>query len=73
MDVAIETLDDVELDVITPDARSDASDVGDTVSDLTARRADVVRRLIDRGVPPRTLRALLPDGDPLIREASSSG
>lgn len=72
MDVAIEALDGAELDVTTPGPRPDATDVGDTMSDLTARRADVVRRLIDRGVPVRTLRALLPDWDPLIQEASSS-
>jgi hypothetical protein len=41
------------------------------MTDLTARRAEVIRRLLARGVPPRALRALLPDWDPLIQEASA--
>lgn len=44
---------------------------GDTMTDLTARRCDVVRRLLDRGVPPLALRALLPGWDPVIQEAVS--
>lgn len=71
MDVAIEPHDDV-LDVMTGATQPDVTDVGETMSDLTARRVDVVRRLLERGVPVRTLRALLPDWDPLIQEASSS-
>lgn len=38
----------------------------DVVVDLAGHREDVVRRLLDRGVSVGTLRALLPDWDPLI-------
>lgn len=44
---------------------------GDTMTDLTARRCEVVRRLLDRGVPALALRALLPGWDPVIQEAVS--
>ncbi len=37
--------------------------------DLNARREDVVRRLIERGVPERTLRALFPDWESMILAA----
>lgn len=32
-----------------------------TVPDLVARRPDVLRRLLERGVPPQALRTILPD------------
>ena len=38
----------------------------EVVVDLAGHREDVVRRLLDRGVSVGTLRALLPDWDPLI-------
>jgi Fe2+ transport system protein FeoA len=34
--------------------------------DIRARRADVVQRLLDMGVTPRTLATLLPEWDELI-------
>lgn len=43
-------------------------DPADAVPDLTARRPEVVRRLLDRGVPPRTLQALLPGWEVAVRE-----
>lgn len=67
MDVAIEP-----IEIRRDDCRTDPEDLGDSMNDLVARRPDVVRRLIDRGVPARTLRALLPEWDPLIREASTT-
>ena len=36
------------------------------VTDLTARRPDVLRRLIDRGVPADTLQMLFPDWEPFF-------
>lgn len=41
------------------------------VIDLTARRPDVVRRLIERGVPATTIRTLLPDWEPVVAAAIS--
>lgn len=45
-------------------------DPGDTMPDLTARRPEVVRRLLERGVSVRALRALLPEWDLVIQEAA---
>lgn len=42
-----------------------------TVTDLTARRPDVLRRLIERGVPAHTLQTLLPDWEPFLVAALS--
>lgn len=39
--------------------------------DMTERRREVVRRLLDRGVSVPTLAALLPSWEPLIREAGT--
>jgi hypothetical protein len=70
----------VDLRASTPDAAEPTSaadatpaldPTGETMIDLTARRCDVVRRLLDRGVPPLALRALLPGWDPVIAEAVS--
>lgn len=36
------------------------------MTDLTARRPDVLRRLIDRGVPADTLQTLFPDWEPFF-------
>jgi hypothetical protein len=41
----------------------------DVTTDLAARRADVLRRLLDRGVPPRTLETLLPGWEPFLTAA----
>lgn len=70
MDVAIE-----EIEGLRGAHRSEAEDlVGDPMIDLVAaRRPDVVRRLIEAGVPARTLRALLPEWESLIRETTTSG
>lgn len=48
-------------------------DPGDAMPDLTARRPEVVRRLLDRGVSARALRALLPAWEPVIDQAVSQG
>lgn len=40
-----------------------------TVPDLTARRPDVLRRLLERGVPAETLQTLLPDWDVALATA----
>lgn len=42
-----------------------------TVTDLTARRPDVIRRLLERGVPAETLQTLLPDWDVALADALS--
>lgn len=42
-----------------------------TVPDLAARRPDVLRRLLDLGVPPQTLRTLLPEWDAVLTDALS--
>lgn len=42
------------------------------VPELVRHRTDVVRRLLDRGLSPRVLEALLPDWAPLIAEASGA-
>lgn len=42
-----------------------------TVPDLTARRPDVLRRLLERGVPAETLQTLLPDWDVALATALS--
>lgn len=47
-------------------------DPGDAMPDLTARRPDVVRRLIERGVPARALQALLPDWEVFIQDAAAA-
>lgn len=39
------------------------------VIDLVARRPDVVRRLIERGVPAATLQTLLPDWESVVAAA----
>lgn len=57
----------------TPSVTGPQTEGQPPMTDLTARRAEVIRRLLARGVPPRALRALLPDWDPLIREASAGG
>lgn len=44
-------------------------DAGEVSEDLTERRPEVVRRLLDRGVPLQTLRALFPDWDRVLGEA----
>lgn len=44
---------------------------GPDVTDLTARRPDVLRRLLDRGVPAGTLQALFPDWGPFFDAALS--
>lgn len=44
----------------------------DAVADLTERRPEVIRRLIERGVPPRALEVLLPGWELLIIEAGSA-
>jgi hypothetical protein len=44
----------------------DASFVEMHVTDLTARRPDVVRRLLERGVPVTTLQTILPDWEPFL-------
>jgi hypothetical protein len=41
----------------------------DVIADLADRRADVLRRLLDRGVPPRTLETLLPGWEPFLTAA----
>lgn len=41
-------------------------DASEAVPDLTARRPEVVRRLLERGVPVQTLRVMLPDWEPVI-------
>ncbi|MBW3657560.1 MAG: hypothetical protein KY457_02905 [Actinobacteria bacterium] len=41
------------------------------MTDLTARRPDVLRRLLDRGVPAGTLQALFPDWGPFVDAALS--
>lgn len=41
------------------------------VTDLTARRPEVLRRLLDRGVPAGTLQTLFPDWEPLFDAALS--
>lgn len=45
-------------------------DHGDAEPDLVARRPEVVRRLLARGVPPRTLEALLPGWEQVIGESA---
>lgn len=51
-------------------ARRDAPvpvvDDGPVLVDIRARRADVVARLLDMGVTPRTLTTLLPEWEDLI-------
>lgn len=46
-----------------------SGDAGEVSEDLTERRPEVVRRLLDRGVPLRTLQALFPDWDRVLGEA----
>lgn len=43
----------------------------DTVPDLAEHRPEVVRRLLARGVSPRTLEALLPGWELLITDAAT--
>lgn len=47
----------------TVNSLDDASEV---VPDLTARRPEVVRRLLERGVPVLTLRVVFPGWGPVI-------
>lgn len=40
-----------------------------TMTDLTARRPDVLRRLLERGVPATTLQTILPEWEPFLAAA----
>lgn len=42
-----------------------------TVPDLIARRPDVLRRLLERGVPAETIQVLFPDWDTVLAAALS--
>lgn len=48
-----------------------SDEAGEVVPDLAARRPEVVRRLLERGVPPRTLQALFPGWDVAIDEGGA--
>lgn len=54
-------------DVLHPDEAT--VEVEDVTADLAARRPEVLRRLLDRGVPPRTLQTLLPGWEPFLAAA----
>lgn len=41
----------------------------DSATDLIARRPEVLRRLIDRGVPAQTLTTILPGWEPFLDAA----
>ena len=56
----------VTLDLSRGEVVVRTSEGEDIVVDVTGHREDVVRRLLARGVSVGTLRALLPDWDPLI-------
>lgn len=55
--------------VSTPVGATD--EAGEVVPDLAARRPEVVRRLLERGVPARTLQALFPGWDVAIDEGGT--
>ena len=59
------------VDAITPAVgAADERSPGDPVS---ARRSEVVARLMQRGMPVRVLETLLPGWDDAIRSATRSG
>lgn len=47
----------------------DGPDTETTVPDLIARRPDVLRRLLERGVPAQTIQLLFPDWDGVLAVA----
>lgn len=49
----------------------DGTPTESTVPDLIARRPDVLRRLLERGVPARTIQLLFPEWDTVLAVALS--
>lgn len=45
-------------------------DTGEDMTDLAARRPEVVRRLLDRGIPSQTLKTILPGWEHVIEQVS---
>ncbi|HEX2028401.1 MAG TPA: hypothetical protein VHF25_10425 [Nitriliruptorales bacterium] len=55
------------------DARRARNDVPvEVAADVAARRGDVLRRLLERGVPAGALRTLLPGWDDVITSATAA-
>ncbi len=54
-------------------ARASSLEGPDVTVDLTVHRAEVLRRLLERGVPAATLGLILPGWEPFLAEALSTG
>lgn len=52
-------------------ATAHTAEAADVTPDLSARRPEVLRRLLERGVPAETLGMILPGWEPFLAEATA--